>query len=113
MSKKIIRQFACSKMMLPEHRDSLQSLKIGARREEIYRRPFFDDQRQEELQQLLDRAILKQQALRFTILSAGGTETFTATPLRIEPSAGLLCLDNGSCRLHKVLASDVIDIETA
>lgn len=110
MSKKINRQFACSKMMLPEHRGSLQDHKNKALWQENHRSPLLDEQRQEELQQLLDRAVFKRQALTFTVLDDEGYQNFNGTPLRIDTAAGLIHLDSGGSRPQKIRAADVIDI---
>jgi len=112
MSKKFNQQFACSRMMLPEHRSSLQQHNAKTAWEENHRRPFLDEQRQEELQQLLEQAIFKQQRLNFTVLNNGGYQTITGIPLRSDPAAGFIYIfDAGGTRRRKIMAADVVNLE--
>lgn len=111
MSKKFSQQFACSKMMLPEHCSSLKKCKARAHWEETHRPPHPDEQRQDELQQLLDRAIYRQQSLSFTILNAGGYQLITGIPLRTDTAAGFIYLDTGLYRLQKIRAAEIVGIE--
>ena len=62
MSSKMYHQFACSSMLLPEHRELLNRLQRESRRQEEIRLPDFDQQQQEEWQQLLDALAGKQAA---------------------------------------------------
>ncbi len=111
MSKKFNQQFACSKMMLPEHRGSLQEHKFRIEWEETNRCSLSDEQRHEELQQLLDLATLKQHLLAFTVLCGTGLQTINGVPMRSDPAAGFIYLDSGGGRPKKIRAADVIDIE--
>ncbi len=111
MSKKINRQFSCSKMMLPEHRAGLQQHASQKQWEEDHRRPLFDEQRQEELQQILEQALLNRQSLKLTILNGSGYKTCRGIPLRSDPSAGLLFIHTGTGRTRSIRAVDVVCLE--
>ncbi|MCJ7806040.1 MAG: YolD-like family protein [Clostridia bacterium] len=111
MSSKINQQFACSKMMLPEHRVSLRDQSTKAQWKETHRRPLFDEQRQDELQQILGQAILKRQTLQFTILNSSGYRIYSGVPLRIEQTAGKIILDTGDRRTQAITAAEVVQLE--
>ncbi len=111
MSKKFNQQFACSKMMLPEHRGSLQEHKQKLEWKESNRRPFLDEQRHEELQQLLEQATFKRHELNFTVLYSNGYQIINGIPLYSDPATGLIFLDSGEHRPQIIRASEVIHIE--
>jgi len=111
VSKKANQQFACSKMMLPEHRGGLQEHRLRMEREETNRCPLLDEQRHEELQHLLRSATFKRQKIRFTVLNSSGRHSLCGIPLRCDSSTGLIYIDNGGSRPHKIMAASVIAIE--
>ena len=111
MSKKFNQQFACSKMMLPEHRGSLQEQSVKTQWNETHRRPLFDEQRQEELQQILDQAIVKRQTLQCTILNSSGYQVYSGVPLRIDQTAGKIILDTSDRRTQAITAAEVVQLE--
>lgn len=75
MSSKVYHQFACSSMLLPEHRELLNRLQRESRRQEEIRLPDFDQQQQEEWQQLLERSWRENRPLRVTYLNGTGCIT--------------------------------------
>ncbi len=111
MSKKFNQQFACSKMMLPEHRSSLQEQSVKTQCNETHRRPLFDEQRQEELQQILDQAIIKRQTLQCTILHSSGYQVYSGVPRRIDQTAGKIIFATGGLRTQAITAAEVVHLE--
>ncbi len=111
MSKKFSQQFSCSKMMLPEHRGSLQQHADQNRWEQEYRRPILDEQEQEQLQQILEQALSKKQSIKLIVLNESGRQTIYGIPLRINPGTGTILLSTGCVRPLAVKAADVIHLE--
>jgi len=98
-------------MMLPEHRSGLQRYAARKQWEADHRRPVMDEQRQEELQQVLEQALLNGQALKLTVLNERGFTGCTAIPLRIEPSTGLIYFCTGASRHLAVRAAEIVHLE--
>ncbi len=113
MSKKITRQFLCSKMMLPEHCSGLKEYAARKQWEENCRRPNLDEQLQEELQQAFEQALAKKQILKITILNDSGYRTYSGIPLRSDCAAGLIYLHTDKGRPQAVKAADVVQIESS
>lgn len=113
MSKKLTRQFDCSKMMLPEHRAGLRRHIDQIEWDEKHRRPRLDEQRREELQGILETALLKQQPVKVTVLNENGFEVYHGVPRRLDPAFGLIYLDTGHSRLLPVRASEVVQLDSS
>ncbi len=113
MSKKLNQQFACSKMMLPEHRSSLQEHNDQLRRDEENSRPVLDEQQWERLQQIFEWALAERRALKVTVFNRAGREIFTGIPLSGDPTAGRITFSSGSDRPHPVNAADIAHLEPA
>lgn len=110
MSKKFNRQFACSRMMLPEHCGSLHRYSAAKKRQEEQRRPLIDSQLQEEQQQLLEMAYREQRVLGFTLLTACGRTFCCGVPRRIDKNAGTIIIDTGNGKSVVVNAAEVIGL---
>ncbi|OPL10170.1 MAG: hypothetical protein AVO34_04265 [Firmicutes bacterium ML8_F2] len=108
MSKKIEQQFSSSKMMLPEHRCSLQKHADELRRSEERRHPVIDEQLQEEYQRLLNKALFHHQRLKLIILNADGRHYIIGVPLQMDPTTGIILLDTGLLRPLCIRAAEVI-----
>jgi hypothetical protein len=69
MSKKITNQFICSRMMLPEHKEKLNSHRKSILKKEKYSKPCFDEQRLEEFQFLLNHSMHNKITVKITVLN--------------------------------------------
>ncbi len=113
MSKKLNQQFACSKMMLPEHRGSLQERTVRSRRLEESSRPEFDEQERERLQQVFEQALDGRSALKVTVLTGKGRDTFIGVPLHSDSASGNIAFRVGSSQPKLVRVVDIINLEPA
>ncbi len=113
MSRKFNQQFSCSKMMLPEHRGSLQRHDAKSRWDQKHRRPVPDEQEQEQRQQILEQALANKQAITITVLTENGRQAYSGIPLRGDPATGtiILAAESGRCRAIRV--ADVVCLEQA
>jgi len=104
-------QFACSSMMLPEHRNSLDR-----HRKEIelskYRLPQLDEQEHERFQQVLDQSFKEGRPLTLSVLKENSLRRLTGTVIRSELWSGCLRLrtDNG---VETVLIAEITGVEAA
>ncbi len=113
MSKKINQQFACSKMMLPEHRGSLQEQSTEKKRADESSRPELDEQERERLQQIFEQAFTGRRVLRVTVFTGTGREVFTGIPLRVDPAGSNIIFSSGTVRGRRVRAADILHLEPA
>ncbi len=113
MSKKINQQFACSKMMLPEHRGSLQEHCRQSSRAEESSRPDLDEQERERLQQIFEQALAGKRALQVTVFTGTGRESFTGIPLSSDCAGGRIYFSSGPGRPRSVRAADILLLEPA
>ena len=111
MSKKICQQFACSKMMLPEHRTSLQKHSSAAEWAENHPSIILDEQLQEELQRTLECAREKSHEIKLTILNSSGYHTYRGVPLRLDPTSGTVYIGSGATRPQAISAAEIIRLE--
>lgn len=107
--KKLYHQFACSSLMLPEHRRRLSRHREQARREEERRLPCLDEQRQEEFQRALECALRGGLVLKVTLLDETGRHTLAGTPLK-PAAAGFLRLQTAA-GVRTVPAGRIISLE--
>ncbi|MFO8192346.1 MAG: YolD-like family protein [Bacillota bacterium] len=112
MSKKIEQQFNSSKMMLPEHRCSLQKHSGELQHSEEQRRPVIDEQLQEEYQRLLNKALSHHRRIKLIILKSDGRHYITGVPLRMDSTTGIILLDTGLLRPFYVSADEVISVSS-
>jgi len=110
-NKKAGRQFACSKMMLPEHCENLQKHHARIEWEEAHRRNFLDEQEQWQMQCMLEEAVARGLALNITILDSNGYQHFRGVPLRFDPTSGEITLDRGTMRPCAIKAVTVVRLE--
>lgn len=110
MSKKMRHQFACSSMMLPEHRGHLDRRRKDIERREQQRRPLLDEQEQERFQQALQRSLQQGAPLTVTVLDSCGYRRLTGIVVKLEPWAGCLRLRTNSA-VETVLIAEVIAVE--
>jgi hypothetical protein len=110
MSKKLRHQFACSSMMLPEHRGHLDRRRKDLKRREQQRRPLFDEQEQERFQQALQRSLQQGLPLTVTVLQSSGCRRLTGIVIKLEPWAGCLRLRTVTAA-ETVLIDEVIAVE--
>jgi len=99
--------------MLPEHRGSLQQQAAQSRRNQEHHRPVLDEQEQEQLQQVLDQALLRKQAIRVTVLDDSGRYTYTGIPLRSDPATGKILLSAAPGKTLAIKVADVVHLEQA
>jgi len=110
LSKKFNQQFACSRMMLPEHCGSLREQAAAKIKAEEQRKPLIDEQLQEEQQQLLEQALRGRKRLRFEVLTRSGRVSFSGVPRRLDENAGMILIDTGSSKLEKISSAAVIKL---
>ncbi len=110
MSKKIYHQFACSSMMLPEHRGRLRKQQAQKRWAEKHRRPLLDDQQKEAFQQALERSVREGRPLKLTVLSSSGYRHLSGTVAALEPWAGRIRLRTAA-GTETVLIDEVVRAE--
>jgi len=108
VSKKLTQQFACSRMMLPEHCGSLRQHAKSLMRAEEQRWPLTDEQLQAEQQQLLEEALGHKLRVEFTLLDESGRSSLSGVPYRLDETAGMIYIDTGSGKPVKIRAASVI-----
>ncbi|MDW7740117.1 MAG: YolD-like family protein [Bacillota bacterium] len=110
MSKKMSQQFACSKMMLPEHRDNLLQHRRTEERTERCRQPAVDEQALAEQQQIFEEALHSRRSLRITIVTEEGCLTYTGLVRRCDFALRTLFLDTGFSKSQKISVSEIVGI---
>jgi hypothetical protein len=110
MSKKLTQQFACSRMMLPEHCGNLRKHAAEKKRSEEQRRPLRDEQLQGEQQQILEQAFRGQKCLEINLLKTSGHSSYHGVPRRLDENAGTIIIDTGNGNLLTIRAAEVINL---
>lgn len=112
MSKKMIRQFECSMMMLPEHRGLLRQQAARNHREEENSRPHLDEQEQVRLQHVLEQAMLQKKPLAVTFIKEGERRSCRGIPLRCTQGAEriIYIVEESGC-ISQIRAGEVIGLE--
>jgi len=113
VSRKLNQQFNCSKMMLPEHRSSLEQQILRERCDRELRYPAFDEQELDRLQQQLDLALANKQPIRVTVLENSVCQIYSGVPLRIDQGTGIIVLSTGCGRRQPIQAAQVVALEQA
>ncbi len=113
MSKKMDQQFACSKMMLPEHRGCLRDKRARDRRAEENSRPDLDEQERERLQRVFEEALALRRVLQVTFFTATGRETFTGVPLRSDSAGNRIIFSVEAACCRAIRTADIFDLEPA
>ena len=109
MSKKIARQFDCSRMMLPEHCSCLRQYTTGLKKEEnCPAEP--DEQLLEERQNLLERALAEKIMLKITIIDDKERSTIAGIPAAIDQTGGTIVVAvEGSGRI-RIRAAHIVGL---
>ncbi len=110
MSRKFNQQFACSRMMLPEHCGNLQQHAAAKARCEEQRKPLADEQLQAEKQQILEQALHDHKNLLFTLLTDSGRSSLSGVPYKLDENAGTIFIDTGNEKKVIIKASAVIGL---
>lgn len=110
MSEKLRRQFACSKMMLPEHCTMLREQALAEYRAENNSVPETDEQLQEEQQYILEAARSKGKTVTIKILDSSGYKHYTGIPLRCDSARGRILIRTLAGYDLEVSAAEVISI---
>jgi 3-methyladenine DNA glycosylase AlkC len=112
VNKKIRRQFACSRLMLPEHCSSLERHYKETEQSENCRRPLLDEQEQDRFQQILQRSLGQNAPLALTVLKENGFRHLTGTVIKLEPWAGCLRLRTDAA-VETVRIAEITGVEAA
>ncbi len=88
MKKKLYHQFACSCLMLPEHRARLEQRRRKSASEAERCRPILDEQQQEQFQRLAEQSMHSGLRLKAIYTGCGGRRTFTGVIVGLQEAAG-------------------------
>jgi hypothetical protein len=109
MTKKISNQFLCSRMMLPEHKESINSYKKKTEYKKKYRIPSFDEQQCEEFQFLINKSLNKKIKLKVTVLEKKYQE-YIGIVTNTYPESGLIKIKTNK-EFKKITADKIVNIE--
>lgn len=112
MRKKLYHQFACSSLILPEHRARLTRHHQDKVRESCRRFAPADGQQLEQFQRLLEQSMRSGRALKITYLESGSYHTFTGVALERQPEAGRLRFRRGE-QVLTIPTAAIVHLETA
>ncbi len=112
MSKKMNQQFACSSMMLPEHRGRLNRERKETRWQEEHRRALLDEQEQERFQRALEQSLQQGIPLKLTVLNNSGYHHLWGRVVKLEPWAGRIRLLTSDL-IETVLIDDIVGVTPA
>lgn len=113
MKKKLYHQFACSSLMLPEHR-----ARLDRHRREMVREASgeplapADEQQLEQYQRLAERSVRAGLPVRVTFVEGGSGRTFTGVIRERQPDPGRLRLQSGGRSLDIPITA-IIRLEAA
>lgn len=102
-------QFACSSMMLPEHRSLLRRALEEERRLERCRNPVLDEQELERFQRALELSLCERVPLKLTVSNGDSCQSLKGYVHKIEPWAGRLRLNTDE-GIKTVLVCSIINI---
>ncbi len=85
MSRKFLNQFACSRLLLPEHREQLQGHHRARNKKEELRPPCLDEQQREELDILVNQSLGQGLEIRVIALGEEGRYSTTGRVIRLDP----------------------------
>lgn len=108
MSKKIQNQFACSGLMLPEHRAQLTA-RHRKKRKDAFLPSLLDEQQHEIFQSLLERSLRCGLEIHITVLTAQGEAEITGVVQKTDPLTGRIYLSAGNTILT-IQAGKVVKI---
>ncbi len=110
MSKKLNNQFICSRMMLPEHVRALSKYEQESKLKELCKRPELDEQRLEEFDRVLQRAIKEELLVRVMVLTERGPVMYDGKVQKI--ATGKLYIEIEE-EVKLVELSNVVNIDEA
>ena len=102
MVNKLNNQFLCSRMMLPEHVRELRKQAYEAEIQEISKIPELDEQRLEEMDKILKKAIKKNLPVRITVMNPKGPNIYKGK-VKIERGKAILMEQSITIDLSKVI----------
>lgn len=113
MSEKLRRQFACSKMMLPEHCTMLREQALAEYRAENNRVPETDEQLQEEQQYILEDARCGEKTVIIKTADSSGYNHYAGIPLRCDSTRGIIYIRTLAGYNLEIAAAKVVNIMLA
>ncbi len=111
MSKKINNQFLCSRMMLPEHKENLNSRKKKMEYKEKYYIPSFDEQQWEEFQFLINKSLHEKTKIQITVLEKE-YKKYRGIITHTYPEQGLLNIKVEN-KFKKIAANKIVNIKAS
>lgn len=113
MKKKLYHQFACSSLMLPEHRARLARHRREEALEEWQRRHGPPDEQQlEQFQRLLEQSMHEGLPLKITCLEKGRRHSFTGVVQKRQPHPNRLRIQ-AEGRVLAIPVSTIVRLEAA
>jgi len=112
MSKKIANQFACSRLLLPEHRDRLQGHHRAKEKEEECRLPCLDEQQWAEFDFLIDQSFKQGIEIRVTAINQEGRYSAAGRVVRLDLAKKEIILA-GPEGLYKIFVPAITGMETS
>ncbi|HHX86751.1 MAG TPA: YolD-like family protein [Firmicutes bacterium] len=113
MSKKMANQFACSQLILPEHRDQLHGHRQARRKEEERRLPCLDQQQWEEFEVLVKQSLGQGLTIRVTsVTKYHGRHSVTGQVIKVNPVIKRITLATPG-GVQQVALLEIIGIEAA
>jgi hypothetical protein len=109
MSKKLLNQFHCSRMMLPEHRQKLKEHQEKTAFKEKYPLPLLDEQQWEEFQHLLHQSIQIGVKLKITVLTSRGYSAITGVVTKVDAVSNQIVLTTAR-GTEKIAVKQLVDI---
>ncbi len=100
MVKKIHNQFLCSQIMLPEHRGALNKKAYESRLKEISAMPDLDEQRLEEMDRIITRALREKLDVRITAMCREGPVIYEG---RVRIKQGKVFIGDNSIAVNFII----------
>ncbi len=110
MRKKLYHQFACSSLMLPEHRARL----ARHHQDKVWESslPPADEQQLEQFQRLIEQSMHSGRALRITFRESGRYRAFTGVALEQQPESERLRFRRGE-QVLTIPTAAIVHLEIA
>lgn len=114
--RKLCHQFACSSLMLPEHRALLaqhrqKNARATCQDEQVPPAPA-DEQQLEQFQRLTEQSLSGQLPLKVTIREEGRYRSLTGVIVELQPGCGKILLQSGD-RVITVPVARIVYLEAA
>jgi hypothetical protein len=113
--KKLYHQFACSSLILPEHRARLARHHQKKAREACRGETSLtaaDEQQQEQFQRLAEQSLARQLPLKVTVREGGSCRTITGVIIEQQSLSGKIRLQSGE-RVITIAVTTIIYLEPA